>query len=101
MSGGHESQRDKDSMKQTNRVLLSVMTAGSLLILCIVIFYRVMVPYAHATGAGDAQNNSSAQANGKGCSLKTMQGTHGYSYSGTVLGSPIAAAGPITFDGEG
>jgi hypothetical protein len=35
------------------------------------------------------------------CSLVTMKGTHGYAYSGTVMGSSIAAAGPITFDGAG
>jgi hypothetical protein len=30
-----------------------------------------------------------------------MKGNHGYSYSGIVMGSPIAAAGPIHFDGKG
>ena len=35
------------------------------------------------------------------CSPRTMKGTHGYSYSGTVMGAEIAAAGPITFDGHG
>jgi len=35
------------------------------------------------------------------CSVRTMKGTHGYSYGGTVMGSSIAAAGPITFDGAG
>ncbi len=35
------------------------------------------------------------------CSPRTMKGTHGYSYSGTVMGAEIAAAGPITFDAHG
>ncbi len=35
------------------------------------------------------------------CSPRTMRGTHGYSYQGTVLGKAITAAGPITFDGRG
>ena len=33
--------------------------------------------------------------------LRELRGNHGYSYSGTVMGLPIAAAGPISFDGEG
>ena len=41
------------------------------------------------------------QARSGACSLNTMKGTHGYSYSGTVMGDPIAAVGPITFDGAG
>lgn len=35
------------------------------------------------------------------CSPRTMRGTHGYSYHGTVMGKAITAAGPITFDGRG
>lgn len=35
------------------------------------------------------------------CSPRTMKGTHGYSYHGTVMGKAITAAGPITFDGRG
>jgi hypothetical protein len=30
-----------------------------------------------------------------------MKGGHGYSYSGAVMGSAIAAVGPINFDGQG
>lgn len=37
----------------------------------------------------------------KTCSPRTMKGTHGYSYHGTVMGKAITAAGPITFDGRG
>ena len=37
----------------------------------------------------------------KPCSPRTMKGTHGYSYHGTVMGKAITAAGPITFDGRG
>jgi hypothetical protein len=41
------------------------------------------------------------QARARVCSPGTMRGTHGYSYQGAVMGSAIAAVGPITFDGEG
>lgn len=52
-----------------------------------------------------AQESSSSQSNERDhtrpCSPRTMKGTHGYSYHGTVMGKAIAAAGPITFDGQG
>ena len=39
---------------------------------------------------------------GRGCTLATMKGDHGYTYSGTVIGmGPIATAGLISFDGVG
>jgi hypothetical protein len=88
-------------MKQTIRVTLSLLAAAGLLTLCTVAFYRALVPNAHAGGAGDPQSNSSGKAHAKPCSLSTIEGTHGYTYSGTVLAGSIAAAGPITFDGEG
>ena len=50
-----------------------------------------------------AQEISFAQEQGrtKTCSPRTMKGTHGYSYHGTVMGKAITATGPITFDGRG
>jgi len=45
--------------------------------------------------------DSSAEAAHAKSLLRALRGNHGYSYSGTVMGLPIAAAGPITFDGEG
>ena len=57
--------------------------------------------------ANNAQIASGAQDHASGarhrrCSLRTMEGTHGYSYNGLVFGAgAIATAGPITFDGEG
>lgn len=35
------------------------------------------------------------------CAVDALAGAYGYSYSGTVFGQPIAAVGPITFDGQG
>ena len=46
-----------------------------------------------------SQHNDRDRA--KPCSPRTMKGTHGYSYHGTVMGKAITAAGPITFDGRG
>ncbi len=51
--------------------------------------------------AGQPQESSFERARTRTCSPGSMQGTHGYSYSGTVMGSNIAAVGPITFDGDG
>jgi len=39
---------------------------------------------------------------GKKCSLVTLKGSYGYSYTGTVEGfGGVAAVGPIEFDGNG
>lgn len=39
---------------------------------------------------------------GQGCNQGTLHGRHGFSYDGVILGvGPIAACGPITFDGHG
>ena len=35
------------------------------------------------------------------CTLKSLKGCYGYSYTGTSGSGPIAAVGPINFDGEG
>jgi hypothetical protein len=48
-----------------------------------------------------SQNNSPEPWRRRMCTPGIMKGTHGYSYNGTVNGSPIAAVGPITFDGDG
>lgn len=56
----------------------------------------------HAQIANGAQDNAFERARHGRCSRRTMEGTHGYSYNGTVFGAgSIAAVGPITFDGEG
>ena len=72
----------------------AVIVAAGLLILWLIsaISTERVVPKAHAQ---DSETRSRV------CSLGTMKGTHGYSYSGTVMGSSIAATGPITFDGAG
>ena len=55
-----------------------------------------------ATVTAGPKEKSGAHGHGKGCSLATMKGQHGYSYSGTVIGmGPIATAGLISFDGVG
>ncbi len=48
-----------------------------------------------------AQENPFERARSKSCTLGTMLGAHGYSYSGNVMGSAIAIAGPISFDQQG
>jgi len=55
---------------------------------------------AAATGGG--QGDAPEQAGGKGFTLATLKGDHGYSYSGTVIGvGPITTTGLISIDGEG
>jgi hypothetical protein len=61
----------------------------------------VVRPIVHGQGVGNAQADPFERARSVSCALGTMKGTHGYSYSGTVLGSTITAAGLISFDGEG
>ncbi len=58
-----------------------------------------LVPTAQAQEPAFKQESN--ERGHKNCSPRTMRGTHGYSYNGTVMGKPIAAAGPITFDGYG
>jgi len=56
---------------------------------------------AVAASAGGKEHGSE-RGHGKGCTLATMKGRHGYSYSGTVIGvGPVATAGLIFFDGQG
>jgi hypothetical protein len=56
---------------------------------------------AVAATAG-AKDGPSESPRGKGFTLATIEGDHGYSYNGTVIGvGPIATAGLISIDGEG
>jgi hypothetical protein len=73
---------------------VAVMVAAGCLVLWLVsaITTDSVAPRAYAQGS---------ETHSRVCSLVTMRGTHGYSYSGTVMGSSIAAAGPITFGGAG
>jgi hypothetical protein len=76
-------------------------TALSLLALALIAAYS-QAPRAQAPESftpNPAPNADRGRA--KPCSPRTMQGTHGYSYHGTVLGKAITATGPITFDGRG
>ena len=51
---------------------------------------------------GDAKADASERPRGRGFTLATLKGNHGYSYSGTVIGvGPIATAGLISLDGVG
>ena len=59
------------------------------------------VPNVQAQSADQSSQNEHEKERHNRCSPRTMRGTHGYSYSGTVMGANIAAAGPITFDGYG
>lgn len=59
-----------------------------------------LLPKAQAQASNEGAENDSQRRN-KYCSPRTMKGTHGYSYHGTVMGKAITAAGPITFDGRG
>ncbi len=59
------------------------------------------VQNVQAQSTDQFSQNEQEQERRHRCSPRTMKGTHGYSYSGTVLGAEIAAAGPITFDGYG
>lgn len=47
-------------------------------------------------------NKDKDNAGCRRCTLASLKGCYGYSYTGTVLGfGSIAAVGPINFDGEG
>ena len=54
-----------------------------------------------AVPAVHAQGNPFPGARSWECSLGTLRGAYGFSYDGFVMGSAIAALGPITFDGTG
>ena len=52
--------------------------------------------------AGDAKADAPGQPPGRGFTLATLKGDHGYSYSGTVIDvGPIATTGLISLDGLG
>ena len=59
------------------------------------------VQHVQAQSTEQFSSNERERERQNRCSQRTMKGTHGYSYSGTVMGAEIAAAGPITFDGDG
>jgi hypothetical protein len=51
---------------------------------------------------GGVQDDPSEPPRGKGFTLATLKGDHGYSYSGTVIGvGPITTTGLISIDGAG
>ena len=60
-----------------------------------------LVQNVQARSADQSSQNEREKEHHNRCSPRMMKGTHGYSYSGTVMGANIAAAGPITFDGYG
>ena len=74
--------------------MYKVLSTTTALVAFLVMFGGTPIRYGEAL-AGQEQARSGV------CSLKTMKGTHGFSYSGTVMGSLITAVGPITFDGAG
>lgn len=86
-------------MKLTKTTLTVGLTTISLLMLTFI------AAFSKAPNVQQAQEANSAQAHDQGrakpCSPRTMKGTHGYSYHGTVMGKAITATGPITFDGRG
>ena len=52
--------------------------------------------------AGGAKDVAFDRPRGKGFTLATLKGDHGYSYSGTVIGvGPITTTGLISLDGAG
>ena len=58
--------------------------------------------YAPAVKAAPlTQDNPFDRGRRKECTLGTMRGAHGYTYSGYVMGSYIAIAGSINFDEQG
>lgn len=86
-------------MKTTKTLItIALTTIGLLTLTLIAAFSKAPKPTA-------AQDAVAAHESGRGrvrrCSPRTMQGTHGYSYHGTVMGKAITATGPITFDGRG
>ncbi len=85
-------------MKPTTTTLTVGFTTISLLMLTFIAAFS-KAPRVHAQQSSLAQNSERDHA--RPCSPRTMKGTHGYSYHGTVMGKAITAAGPITFDGRG
>ncbi len=82
-------------MKFTKTMLVGIMF--SLLTLTLLTSKATKITTAQAQETSFAQSHERTRP----CSPRTMKGTHGYSYQGTVLGKAITAAGPITFDGRG
>jgi hypothetical protein len=74
----------------------------SILITLLCVAAAAMLPAgAHARRGGPPFDLPPPQL-GKKCSLASIKGSYGYSYTGTVEGfGGIAAVGPIDFDGTG
>jgi hypothetical protein len=94
-------------MKLSRTLTVAVIVVDSLLILWLISAVSIdgshagVMPNVQAQDAGNTLDDSFEQARSRVCTLGTMRGTHGYSYSGTVMGFTITAAGPITFNGQG
>lgn len=57
---------------------------------------------AGLAGVSAAASRVAAPQGGPCHTLRSLQGSHGFTYDGTILGvGPIAASGPIQFDGRG
>jgi hypothetical protein len=87
-------------MQGTVRKLGFVAFLAGLFIVCVIL--------RDGREAGTQTLNTTAQAKDKKddesckkCSLKSLKGCYGYSYTGTSGSGPIAAVGPINFDGDG
>jgi hypothetical protein len=58
-----------------------------------------LVPSAQAKDRDDDENGRSCPQN---CSLRSLNGCYGFTFSGTILGlGPIAGIGAINYDGQG
>ncbi|HZS08921.1 MAG TPA: hypothetical protein VFD58_29055 [Blastocatellia bacterium] len=93
-------------MKRTMIATIFVLAGASLLTLVSFASGRARpAPVSPASTARAQQNglgNAFERARTRTCSPGTMEGRHGYTYSGTVIGvGPVATAGPISFDGAG
>jgi hypothetical protein len=88
-------------MKLSKKTITIGCMAFSLLVLTLVaaLSHTPQVSTVQAQEPGGAQHYERSRF--RPCSPRTMKGTHGYSYQGTVMGKAITAAGPITFDGQG
>lgn len=83
-------------------------TALSLVVFFITLSILGLVPRVSREASGSSllptvQSKDKQDYEGcKKCTLASLQGCYGYSYTGTVEGfGPIAAVGPINFDGHG
>lgn len=100
------------TLKQRSRGFIKPAQTSTIVVAGLLIFWlvsglrldrspAVVTPIIHGQGAGNAQDDPFDRARTVYCSLATIKGTHGYSYSGTALGATITAVGLISFDGAG